>query len=292
MDAPGDYTGVFRYSYKRWRDHLRGIFSHPLRMLIIALSVFATVWGMYQAADYYYSLDWKNPSVYVALCVFAVVAAIGWEIRAYINECPHGLESLPPSIRKVAHLQPTKWEFEFAKRLLALRIGPIDREYQAVVNGTTYVAGQSLPSLNHYIDWMKDRPENLFQMIEVVKRLLFEEYAQALVSTEEKHASPTRILAATEKLERLYRETVEFERQRRATIPPEPLKRLHELQAGWSQPIRDGIEQLFQFLQRICDADADDDTHIQYIIEFGESPNIEEFGAEVDRLQRNHPELF
>lgn len=292
MEASGGHTAVIRYSYKRWRDHLRGVFSHPLRMLAIALSVFATVWGMYQAVDYYYALDWKNPHVYTGLCVAALVSAIIWEIRAYLKECPKGLESIPPSISKVAHLQRTKWEFEFAKRLLALRIGPIDSEYQGIVNETIYVAGHSLPSLKHYIDWMKDRPENLFQMIEVVKQVLFDEYIKALVSTEEKHASPTKILAATEKLERLYRETVEFERQRRATIPPEQLKRLHALQAGWSQPIRTGIEQLFQFLQKICDADVEGDTHLDYVIEFGESPNINEFGAEIDRLQQDHPELF
>jgi hypothetical protein len=261
-------------------------------MLLIALSIFATVWSMYQAADYYYKLDWKNPRVYVGLCIFAVVAAIAWEIRAYINKCPEGLESVPPRIRRIAHLKPTKWEFEFAKRLLAYRVGPIDKEYQGLVSGTTYVAARSLPSLHDYINWMRDRPSNLMQMIEVVKRLLFGEYAQALVSTEEKHASATKILSATENLERFYRETVEFERQRRATIPPEPLETLHGLQAGWSQPIRDGIEQLFQFLQKVCDADVDDDTHIQYTIEFVESPNVDKFSAEIDRLQRDHPELF
>jgi hypothetical protein len=84
-------------------------------MTAIALSVFLTVWGMYEAADYHYALDWKNPRVYVGLCALALFSSIAWETRAYINECPEGLELVPPSIRRIAHLQPAKWEFQFAR---------------------------------------------------------------------------------------------------------------------------------------------------------------------------------
>ena len=57
-------------------------------------------------------------------------------------------------------------------------------------------------------------------------------------------------------------------------------------------PIRDGIQQVFQFLQRICDAHPKSDTQIQYAITFVESPNLDEFGKEIERLQLVHPELF
>ena len=67
-----------------------------------------------------------------------------------------------------------------------------------------------------------------------------------------------------------------------AVFPPEECELLHQLQVNWSQPIRDAIVQLFEYVQQVCDSGYRKDSHLQYTIDFGECPNVDEYCDEYD----------
>lgn len=226
------------------------------------------------------------------LPLLSVLVAFGWEVSEYLQSCPDGLENTSPRAQRIAHLQRTKWEFELAKILLAQRLGPIDREYTDLLNNATFVSSERPEDLRAYLRWIGSRHDNLFKMLEVAQQLMLRKLPLALVSTKDKAACPKAILSAVESLVIFYRDTVEFERQSRTVLPPPPFRRLHELQFGWTQPIRDAVLQLFQLMQQICDVDADTNVQIAFTITFPEPPRVNEFCAELNSLETQLPEIL
>lgn len=285
------HSGVFQFSYKTWWDHVRGVFSQPLRLLAVTVAVFGTLWTIGEASIQFLELNPRGWTSYFILCGFSLVAGLTWQVYRYINICPDGLEATSRRARRIAHLQRPKWEFAFAKILLAERVGPIDRECSDLLSGNVFVYATKPRDFMEYFRWLQSRTDNLLRMLEVAKFLLLQELPSAMRSTAEQHASPERLLAAVESIERFYRETVEFERSSHAIIPPEDWRKLHNLQVGWAEPIRDAVLQMFRFLQQMTELDPTKESNVQFTIEFKESPHVDEYCNELSRLQSRLPEL-
>jgi hypothetical protein len=59
---------------------------------------------------------------------------------------------------------------------------------------------------------------------------------------------------------------------------------------GWTDPIRGGVRQMFQFLDRVLAVDPKTDQEIHFTITFEEPATIQQFNDELGRL--NPEELW
>ena len=99
-------------------------------------------------------------------------------------------------------------------------------------------------------------------MVEIAQRLILSDLPHAMISTETKAADPLKILDSAIAIQRLFEAAVDYERAVYCIKPPNACKRLHELQIGQTEPIRQAILQFFQHLQVICDLPRDAKTDL------------------------------
>ena len=293
LDKPiTNSTATFSFSYKTTWDHVKGFFSRPLTLLTFASASFGGLWSIYEASVSSLDLEANRPVVYAWILAFAAISSGVARLWAYVNTVPDGLEELLPHSSRIAHLQRTKWEFRFAKSVLAHLISPIDREWQDIRNNNIYVVASRPRDFLSYFRWLAGRPENCFRMLRVAKKTMLFEFPQALTSTEETPADPKRILDRIQTIVDLYRESVAFEKTSLAIIPPDEMVTVHELQIGWAEPIRDAVHQLFEFLQDVSDVDPNTDSNLKFTITFEEPTNIDDYCAELDRVKVLLPQIM
>ncbi|MEX0678079.1 MAG: hypothetical protein WD063_13440 [Pirellulales bacterium] len=291
MDEQPVFRGEFAFSYKTIRTHLRDLISQPLPILALAVAFFSVLWTFGEAAIQFTTVSPRGWLSYGLLIAASVIASLVWNGYLYFDRVPEGFERVSTHARRIAHLQRPLWEFHLAKTLLAQKLGAFERELRDMEAGRFFVNAEKPESLQAYIRWAGTRTENLFNMLSVAKQLILNDFPAALQSTAENPAEPKRILGAVESLARFYGETVAFERSSRAVLPSEHLKELHQLQLGWSDSIRDGVRQLFRFLQQMCECDPDGENHIHFQIVFEEPNGVSQFSEELDRLEKYIPDL-
>ncbi|QDU51202.1 hypothetical protein [Gimesia panareensis] len=293
LDNPiSNTTATFAFSYKTIWDHAKGFFSRPLPLLTFASASFGGFWSIYEASVSSLDLDANRPVAYAWILAFSVISSGVARLWAYVNTIPDGLEELLPHARRIAHLQQTKWEFRFAKSVLAYLISPIDREWQDIRNDNVYVVASRPRDFRSYFQWLAGRPDNCFRMLKVAKKTMLLELPQALISTEETPADPKRILDRIQTIVNLYRESVAFEKASLAIIPPDEMATVHKLQIGWAEPIRDAVHQLFELLQDVCDVDPNTDSNLKFTITFEVPPNIDDYYSELDRVKVLLPQIM
>lgn len=73
---------------------------------------------------------------------------------------------------------------------------------------------------------------------------------------------------------------------------PEEFNLIHEIQSQWVHVVRDGFHQMLNFLQTVAIRAPNDFSPVNYVIVFSAPPRLEEFTAELTRIELafNHDE--
>jgi hypothetical protein len=291
MDAneeKSSYRTTTSFPRKELTDHVREFLADPLKLLSTFVAALGVIWLCIEISI---QLLGFRPQGVSLLVVLAGLAGICWRFVQYVNECPAGFEATSKKARRLAQLQPRKWEASLALQLLAERIGPIDRECRRLQAGQEYVPSRQMHTYSEYWAWANDRPHNMKNMLVLTNQLLVHEFMPSIVS-QNRDTSPIRILSAIEALERVYRASTEFDRETRTVIPPDGYERLHRLQFGWADPIRDAIRQLLQLLNKIREVDRKSNETLALEVNFAPPVGYEEYVEECDKLVDRIPELM
>lgn len=285
MNAPNSSTGVFQFHYKGVADHLLGILKYWKAWILSALAVFGTLWMLMGVATYFLDKEYRGMVLLIILILISFALATTGVIYRYISAIPIGLESESRLARKLGHIQRHKWEFRLAQTLLKEKLSLIDKELEDLLSNRIHISAKRTGDRQAYIDWLIARPDNLERMLNVLLHLIITDLMEALHADQEKSPSPAEIVDVTNKIRALYADTVAFEREGHAVIPPDDLEKVHKLQLGWSAPIRDGVHQMFDFFDKVIAMDPKQHSALNFTINFESPPNIEEYCAELDRLQ-------
>jgi len=291
MDEQPVFRGEFAFSYKTVRTHLLDFISRPLPILAVTVAIFGVLWTFGEASIQFTGASPRGWLSYALLIAVSGIASVLWNGYLYFQRVPEGFDHVSTHAQRIAHLQRPLWEFHLAKALLSQKLAPFERELADMEAGRQFVVAENPESLQAYIRWADARNENLFTMLAVAEQLILNDFPAALQSTAQRPADPKKTLDAVETLARFYGETVAFERSSRAVVPSEDLNELHQLQLGWSESIRDGVRQLFQFLQQMCEYDPDGENRIKFEIVFDEPAKVSRYCEELDRLKEYIPDL-
>jgi len=281
-----------RFSYKNPFEHLASMLGQRKSLLALlgwAVAVFGVLMTGVGAASYFLNASLRGWAAFVIVIVLAVALALAKSVHSYVNRCPAGLENESAESQRIAQIQRPKWEFRLARRLLEERLRDLDVELEDLLGGRVFVPVERQLDPQDYIAWVQTRPANALRLVDVAKRLLVFDFPAALLSNEGRPADPVRIVDVVDLVQGLYSETVQFERASRTVEPPETLGALHDFQMGWTDPIREGVRQIFQFLDGVLAVDPKTNQEIHFTITFEESANIQKFNEELDRLISEEP---
>ena len=274
--------------YKSSWDHLAVLIARWRSFLLTMLAVLGSVWGIGQGIDFFLNVPVKGWFFFLASLVIALLSAMVWTGYAYIHDFPSGLEAESSAAKRIAQLQRPGWEYQLTGQLLDDKLFSLDRELEDLIEGRVFVPIDKRLAADEYIDWVKTRPENVLRMIEVAQQLLVRDFPVSLASEKDQPADPVAIVAVVDRIRDLYEESINFERVGRAIAPPPEMDYLHRLQFGWTNPVRQGVQQLFSLIDEVLNFKKQSLHEVDFTIDYGEPSNIDAFCEELDRLERQH----
>jgi len=184
---------------------------------------------------------------YAWLIACSLIVALAWNAYEYVQRTPEGLENESTNARRIAHLRRPKWQFKLARSLMARRLGPLERELRDLEEGKVFVNAFRPESFEAYLRWAQSRFTNLGEMTSVAK-LVVTDFVTCLSSSPTHPVTPKDVVESVERLATFYRATVAFESNCRTILPIESLTALHQHLYGWSDPIREAVQQVFRYL--------------------------------------------
>lgn len=278
-----------QFSCKTVWDHMCCVLARWRLLMLVALAVFGALWTIVEASAYFLNIDLRGWLLYTLAGVAALGSALVRAIYAYLHECPDGLEGESAIARRIAQVQRPHWEFRLGRQLLEDKLHALDAELRDVLSRRVFVGVGRRLSIGDYFSWAQTRPDNLLRMVDVAKHLLLVDFPSVLTAQEGRPAEPAAILSVVNRIQDLYAVTVTYEREMHAIAPPDEFRALHALQAGWTNPIRDGMQQMFHFLDAVLSLGPMGSHEVDFTIKFDAPPNIDAFCHELDRLTRNLP---
>lgn len=280
----GTFRGATTIIGRRFFRPLRGLSLEWKTLVTRYFVILGAFWMIIQVSSYFLTIDFRGLRVFLVVLCLSAVLAIASIIRRLWHAVPDGFEDESREAQRLAHFRPALWEYHLAYSLLKSKLSKIDGDLADLLQGRAFVEIRSKPRFAKYIRWLELRPENLIRMGEVAKHLILVDLPSALMPTGGKSVCPQTILGTIKRIEKLYRDTYEFELETHVILPPAELTAIHQIQRGWVAPIRGGIQQLTGFLERIVTLDPRRSHKVEYEIVFEEPDGIEEFGRELDRI--------
>lgn len=249
------------------------------------LGVFGVLWTLSEATYYYLRIDLAGSKPYIGTALLSLLAALVYTGYRYAHTVPEGFESENRMIQRLAHLKRPRWEYKLALCLLRDRLSSTDRKLSELLAGQCYVPISRKLEFSEYMKWLMTRPTNLLRMLAVAKKLLVFDLPNAMMATDDSEACPQHILQSVDRIDKFYHQIYEFELDGFSIEPPAGFEKIHQIQNGWTQVIRGGVHQLFEFLQQVLDVDLKKaNTLIAFTITIEAPTGLREFEEELGRL--------
>ena len=284
-DIANEVTATFQYN--RWHSHFLPAIKLKWKTLaVVAMAMFGALWTMAEATSYFLREDLAGETPYWLIGIFSLLLGMLIAGGEYLRSTPEGFEGESRAVQWLVHMKPKRWEARLTQNLLANRITPIDRSLDYLNRGLIWVELIGQPEDQEYIEWLKLRPENFLRMIEVGKKLLVMELPQAAFVNPEGFADPIEIRAVCDSIGNLYSEAYEYQARTRSIEPPQYFARVHEIQEGWPEVIREGISQMRDNLSLLADLPMKAKTAPSLTCTFREPDNFEELLAILNRYPR------
>lgn len=275
-EESSEFKGVIRFTYKSLTDHIKDYLKlQALSLLITFCTIFGILFTFIQAIEDFDSLQASERFMSVFwLSGTSLLIGISWHLRKYVNSIPEGLENISGYACKIAQLQRPKWQFHFAKSLLAQALSPLDKEMKDLEDDKIFLTLTKHKGAIEYLDWLGSVVENNHHMIEIAKNIIFNDVAVCLASDLEKPVQPLEVRESIQTVVLYYQSLIEYEKSILQVYTPDEIKEAHRLLLGCTFPMRDAVHQLFLLLQKFYDSNFED--HINFTIAFSEPKSIAE----------------
>jgi hypothetical protein len=239
-----------------------------------------------EAADLLNIVTLKGQCTTISILIISLFFSIVRIFQKHNDTIPKGFEKEPKSAQRIANRMGFLWGFKLALILLKEKIFTTDNSLSDILENRTFVPITKSLSLPEYIEWIKLRPTNVLLMVETLKKLFFTDLVNLITHPDGDAGAPLKILNATERVGKLYARTVEFEIESRSIQPPAGFARIHEIQKGWTKPVRQGINQMINCLEKAAQTKKGKELKIEIDIKLEAPDAIPEFNEELNRISR------
>ncbi len=243
------------FTKKRLTDHFRDAFHYYKKTFLIAgFSLLASAWLIIEIGSYFLGWQFRGLPSFALVLFFSFLLSTILTWRQYLNHIPAGFEAESAASNRIAHLMPAHWEARLAVSLLEPRLELLDQEMKTLEEQGVYVKIEKrIDSISEYTQWLTVRTDNLSAMLNTFHVIVIDDYLKTIYSTDGYSATPSANLDMANRVEKLYKSSIDFEYENLKTMPPKEWGNLYRLQLGWANPIREGIQELFQILEKARD---------------------------------------
>jgi hypothetical protein len=232
----------------------------------------------------------RVPVATLAASVLAI-AAMAAGLKAYGRFRRYVPKTLQPESSQVQHIfrkQRCGWQLALTRQMLIDRIARSEIELDRVSRGAAFVYPRHLSGWE-YFSWLTSRPEAIQRLVHSVAALCTQDLPAVVAGVRDEGALG-RLQVEVDALAALYEHAKNFEIECHEIVPPEPFDDVHKMTHGWTQTIRNGVEEFLRVLSQLASLDpkAIEAGEIQlpsFNIVFEAPDNLDEFCRKLDLIE-------
>ena len=285
----GEHTITF--TEKDYLEKLKDFSEFIPREFATFSSVAATSWAL---AEVFIAVLENRPSFVSLVIPVAAIATFVTLYKAYFrytSYVPDTLVSESTAAQLIYRQQRFGWQWALAKEILENRIQSSNSELKRIRSGAEFVEPRRLAHSEYYA-WVRNRPEAIVRLLTAVTIQCTGDLPAAIGSTKHE-ADLMKLKLEIEALANLYRTATRFELDCHAIVAPEAFEELHEMSHGWTDTIREGVNQFMEIVSKLAELDKrkikEGMVLPEFEIKFDSPENIEEFNV---RLRRIDPSVL
>lgn len=276
----------FIYTEKKWYEHIKDY----LKILITEVPAFiALVVSLWVFTEILMEITDNRVSINKLFLLITSIAFIAIAYKSFVkysSKIPEILNNESNASKNIIWWQKCGWQYDLAYQILNERFQKIEFVLNRIASGANFLPPKSLP-IESYIEWLNSRPLILSRLIKAVEIQCIQELPKTLGKTKNE-SDLKEILIGLENLVELYEFAKDFEVECHQIIPPPQFESVHKMTFGWTDPIRNGINEFLGILKGIANYDIKSKTNKQkipfYNIEINSPTNIDEFCKRLESI--------
>ncbi len=197
-----------------------------------------------------------------------------------------------PKAQKLVRERPKFWEYRLTAELLETKLAEVRRQMDRLSNGFVHISVKPINGRT-FFSWLGAKIRDLTSMMQAFEKqmpLIQDSWGPPGVP-----ADPRQIRQSVNDVIQLCYELLEWERDLRATLPPEPARRVTQTMRGWTEFILKEIERLPGELLKPLDEPPRPGRVVNIMLTV-KSPPFDEYKAEMEKLGSNplsmHPDHY
>jgi hypothetical protein len=239
----------FTFTEVTWYERFWKFSSYLPKQIPIFAAVTASFWGVSEVLAEVSGEVLLLKDLAIPVLLTALAVAIFRAFNAYAGYVPDVLASESKAANDVYRRGKSGWQFALAREMLLQRLSELDRTQSRVESGSQFIRPVQMSGAG-YLEWLQGRPELLIRLVRAIAVQCTAELPRVIGATQSEEDLPP-LKSAIQQLAVLYEETVKFELEVRGVVPPDDLRRIHQMTFGWSSPARKGMLKFLEVLEAI-----------------------------------------
>jgi hypothetical protein len=201
-------------------------------------------------------------------------------IAAYINESPKA--------QQLAREKPKFWEYRLTAELLESKLAEVRRQMDRQNKGLAHIPERPIGGLE-FFSWNAAKFRDLISLAQAFQKQM--PIIQESWGPPGKPGDIQKIKQSVDDLVQLCNQLVDWEKDLRATVPPEPARRVKQTMNGWTEYMLKEIERLPVELLKPLNEPHERGTVVEILLTF-KTPPFDEYQAELEALQSSPDRLL
>jgi hypothetical protein len=280
-------THSIKFTEKNAKEHFISFSKMFPARLPKLVTIFCSTWAVMEIINNEKTIEFNKEIIPVL--VLTIVISFYDNYKAYREKIPLALKDENNEIKKMYIKQKIGWEYKIVYIMLKERTLENELRLERVKMGAEFIIPKIVGE-EEYIVFIKTLPTTILRLVEAAKITCIDVLPDAIVKEDNIGESDfEKIKKEIDNLNEIYKEAVDFEMKIYEYIPPSGYERIHELMMGWTDPIRDGINQFIALLKVLSEITKkqlkEKKGQIQEMkIVFNVPSNIEPFNEELKKV--------
>lgn len=172
------------------------------------------------------------------------------QIEKFVIDKKFGLAPESKKAKDLVLRKPNDWEFSLAGELLATRLVPINKRFEDLKNGKSFLVFEHL-NAHEYHKFYRNRLADYSAIINILKKVYLEDFESSL-GEEGEPGSVSGILEFANSFASICIDLFGWEQRLCQTVPPENLKKVQFFMLKWSRGLMQELNTLPPRLQSAC----------------------------------------
>ena len=276
-----------KLTYIPWYQHpLLAIQSTWKQYLSISIAIFAILWGLIEAVTNFFpnASFLKDIRVLISAIVISSIFSLFRSISLYRNAVPASLSAESKKIQSIIRHRKEFWEFELSLELIKEKTEKIDNKINNLLSNRIHIDIVQVMTIEQYVEWLGTRIDTLTSIVNTTNQLLINDLLDVMLPKNGTDLEIEKLLKTRDLIEGLYENTYNYVASSKRIKIPGGFETVHTIQCEWVCVIQDLFHQALDILKDVSSRKAGDYEMVDRTITTMAPPRMDEYCAELDRL--------